>query len=220
MKIRWRTAGRYPQTQFLLVGTALGYGAFLVFVGFKPLALLVGTAIALTMVATWFWQFRQEQISATGNLLEAPVMLAHLEAIAQRTEVPADSPDWRRACEWASASQAAAAQIAEADPLLGPDLIETLYTVEGLVSQVAGSVVAMDQVQTPQYRTLTRQHLHTSRDRLQATHDQLQQLRDQMVLSQLTTEAAGDTSLPDRLQLLIDANKTALNATGGDRAGS
>jgi hypothetical protein len=107
MKIRWRTAWRYPQTQFLLVGTGLGYAAFLVFAGLQPLPLLVGTAIALAMLLAWFWQFRQAQISATGNLLEAPVMLAHLEAIAQRTEVPADSPDWRQACTWASASQAA-----------------------------------------------------------------------------------------------------------------
>jgi hypothetical protein len=114
--------------------------------GLQPLPLLVGTAIALAMLLTWFLQFRQTQISATGNLLEAPVMLAHLEAIAQRTEVPADSPDWRQACTWASASQAASAQIAEADPLLGPDLVETLYTVEGLVSQVAGSAVALQQV--------------------------------------------------------------------------
>lgn len=216
MKIRWRTAWRYPQTQFLLVGTGLGYAAFLVFAGLQPLPLVVGTAIALAMLFTWVWQFRQTQTSATGNLLEAPEMLAHLEAIAQRTAVSADSPDWRQACTWASASQAAAAQIAEADPLLGPDLIETLYTVEGLVSQVAGSAVALHQVQTERYRTLTRQHLHTSRDRLQATHDQLQQLRDQMVLAQLTTEAASDTSLPDRLQLVIEANKTALSAVQQD----
>ena len=58
---------------------------------------------------------------------------------------------------------------------------------------------------------LRRFHQVYSRDRLQQTHNQLQQLRDQVLLSQLTQEAgADDGSLPTRLQVLIEANKTAL----------
>jgi hypothetical protein len=217
MNIRWRTAWRYPQTLFLLGATGLGYVLFLGVAGLQVIPLLLGLAIALGMVGPWFWQFRRATVATSSNLLEAPVMLARLEAIAAETQVSAEAPPWRHACQWASASQAAAAQIAATDSLLGPDLMETLLTVAELARQVAGSVVALEQVQTEQYRTLTQRHLQASSDRLQATHDQLQQLRDQMVLSQLTTDAAADTSLPDRLQLLIDANKLALNDVADDR---
>ncbi|MDA0265656.1 MAG: hypothetical protein O3A14_01585 [Cyanobacteria bacterium] len=218
MDIRWRSAFRYPQTQFLLTGTGLGYLALVVFTGFAVAGILAGGAIALAMLAIWFLQFRRDRLPITSNLLEPEVMLERLDGIAART-LPGVQPDeWIQAYRWATASQQAAAQIAERDALLVPDLMETLYTVEGLAAQVASSVAARKQVQTEQYRHLTQQYLQESSDRLQATHDQLQQLRDQIVLAQLTSDGAADTSLPDRLQLLIDANKTTLKASNHDRA--
>ncbi|WP_008311953.1 hypothetical protein [Leptolyngbya sp. PCC 6406] len=218
MDIRWRTAWRYPQTLFLLVGTGLGYGAFLVIAGFNPLALLLGSAIAGVMLIAWFLQFRKAQLAEAGTLLDADTMAAHLAEIRDRVPLPSPCPEWHQAQNWAMASQAAAAQIAQADPPLSSDLLETLYTVEALARQIAGSAAARQQVQTAQYQDLTQQHLQASSDRLQETHDQLQKLRDQILLSQLTTEAAADTSLPARLQLLIDANKTTLNAANDDRS--
>lgn len=216
MTIRWRSAFRYPQTILLLIGTALGYGALIVFSRLRWIGVVAGAAIALVMVATWFLQFRRDRAAPAGNPLEAPVMREHLDAIAARYPAVTGSPDWKRAYEQAIASQAAAAKIAECDALLVPDLIETLYTVEGLVQQVAGSYAALEQVQTAEYQQLTRQQLTASRDRLRETHDQLLQLRDQLVVAQLTTAAATDTTLPARLQLLIDANKTALHPTSHD----
>jgi hypothetical protein len=213
MDIRWRSAFRYPQTQFLIAGTGLGYLALIVFTGFKVIGIVAGGAIALAMLAIWFLQFRRDRLPVTHNLLEPEVMLDRLDGIAARTLSGGQPDEWIRAYQWATASQQAAAQIAERDTLLVPDLMETLSTVEGLAAQVANGVAARKQVQTEQYRTLTQQHLQESSDRLQATHDQLQKLRDQIVLAQLTSDAEIDTSLPDRLQLLIDANKTTLNAT-------
>ncbi|NJN20604.1 MAG: hypothetical protein HC812_04640 [Leptolyngbya sp. RL_3_1] len=218
MDIRWRSAFRYPQTQFLLAGTGLGYLALIVFTGFKVIGIVAGGAIALVMLAIWFQQFRRDRLPVTHNLLEPEVMLERLDGISARTLSGGQPDEWIRAYQWATASQQAAAQIAEHDPLLVPDLMETLYTVEGLAAQVANSVAARKQVQTEQYRRLTQQHLQESSDRLQATHDQLQKLRDQIVLAQLTSDAAIDTSLPDRLQLLIDTNKTTLKASNNDRA--
>lgn len=195
-----------------MVGAGLGYLAMAIFTGFRLLGLGIGAVIAGAMLIVWFLQFRRDRISTTGNLLERTVMLEHLDAIATRFSGIKDTPVWLETRQWASESQLAAVEIAEREPTLIPDLIEALYTVEGLVATVAGSAVALEQVQTDQYRTLTEQQLAQSRDRLRETHDQLQHLRDQIVLSQLTADAAASASLPQRLQLLIDANKTMLQA--------
>lgn len=212
MSIRWRSAFRYPQTLFLMVGAGLGYLAMAILTGFRPLGLGIGAVIAAAMLIVWFLQFRRDRISTTGNLLERTVMLEHLDAIATRFSGIEDTPVWPETRQWASESQLAAAEIAEREPTLIPDLVEALYTVEGLVATVAGSAVALEQVQTDQYRALTEQQLAQSRDRLRETHDQLLHLRDQIVLSQLTADAAASASLPQRLQLLIEANKTMLQA--------
>lgn len=216
MSIRWRSAFRYPQTTFLLVGAILGYLALVTVAGFKPISLLVGAVILVAMLAAWLLQFQGDRLETTGNLLNRTVMLEHLDAIAAKFPGLDMQTPWSEAYRWASESQAAAAEIAEREPTLIPDLLEALYTVEGLAANVAGSTVALEQVQTDQYRTLTRHQLETSSDRLQATHHQLQSLRDQIVLSQLTADANASTALPDRLQLLIEANKTTLQTAAND----
>ncbi|MBE7380819.1 MAG: hypothetical protein F6J95_005355 [Leptolyngbya sp. SIO1E4] len=217
MNIRWRSAFRYPQTIFLLIGAALGYLAMAVFTRASVVGLGVGALITLGMLIAWFLQFQRDRITTTGNLLNRTVMLEHLDAIARRLAGVETLSVWADAYQWASASQTAAAEIAQREPTLVPDLVETLYTVEALVSDVGGSAIALEQVQTEQYRTLTQRQLTQSCDRLRATHDQLQQLRDQIVLSQLKADAAASAALPARLQLLIDANKTTLKAATDDR---
>lgn len=218
MSIRWRSAFRYPQTLFLIVGAILGYLAMAAFTGFRPLGLGTGAMIAAVMLIAWFWQFRRDRISTTGNLLERTVMLEHLDAIANQFAGVETTAIWSEAYTWASDSQTAAAEIAAREPTLMPDLMEALYTVEGLVANVAGSALALEQVQTEQYRRLTQQQLTKSCDRLEETHDQLLHLRDQIVLSQLTIDAATSASLPQRLQLLIEANKTMLNTSPNDNS--
>ncbi len=210
MSIRWRSAFRYPQTTFVLVGAILGYLALIVFAGWKLISLVVGAVIVLGMLGAWFVQFRGDRLNTTGNLLNRTVMLEHLDAIAAKFPGLEPQSAWGEAYQWASESQTAAAEIAERDSTLIPDLLEALYTVEGLAANIAGSTVALEQVQTEQYRSLTQQQLETSCDRLQQTHHQLQSLRDQIVLAQLSADAKASAALPDRLQRMIEANKTIL----------
>ncbi|WP_204138498.1 hypothetical protein [Halomicronema sp. CCY15110] len=216
MSIRWRSAFRYPQTTFLLVGAILGYLALIVFAGFQLISLGVGAIIVVGMLGAWFSQFRGDRLNTTGNLLNRTVMLEHLDAIAAKFPTLAPQGPWTDAYQWASEGQAAAAEIADRDSTLIPDLLEALYTVEGLAANIAGSSVALEQVQTEQYRTLTQQQLETSCDRLQETHHQLQSLRDQIVLAQLSADAKANVALPDRLQLIIEANKTTLQTATDD----
>jgi hypothetical protein len=216
MSIRWRSAFRYPQTTFLLVGAILGYLALLVFAGLKPVSLAAGAIIVLGMLGAWFFQFRGDRLNTTGNLLNRTVMLEHLDAIAAKFPGLEPQGSWADAYQWASESQIAAAEIAERESTLIPDLLEALYTVEGLAANIAGSTVALEKVQTEQYRTLTQQQLTTSCDRLQETRHQLQSLRDQIVLAQLSADAKASAALPDRLQLLIEANKNTLQTAADD----
>ena len=216
MSIRWRSAFRYPQTTFLLVGAILGFLALIVFAGFQLISLVAGLIIVAGMLGAWFLQFRGDRLNTTGNLLDRTVMLEHLDAIVAKFPSLELHSAWGDAYQWANESQAAAADIAARDSTLIPDLLEALYTVEGLAANIAGSTVALEQVQTEQYRTLTQQQLKTSCDRLQATHHQLQSLRDQIVLAQLSADAKANVALPDRLQLIIEANKTTLQTAADD----
>ncbi len=218
MSIRWRSAFRYPQTRFLLIGTGLGYLAMVVLIGFRWVGWMLGAVIAIAMLVAWFAQFQRDRFTTTGDLLERTVMLEHLDAIAAKFPGIEGAAAWTEARQWASDSQTAAAQIAEREPTLVPDLLETLYTVEALAASVAGGIVALEQVQTQAYRTLTRQQLTQSSDRLQTTHDQLQQLRDQILLAQLTSDSEDTSALPTRLQLLIEANKTTLQGSTDESA--
>lgn len=213
MGIRQSTFWGQPQTYILLGGTALGYALLLVLAGPKPLAGLAGAGVAAAMVGSWAVGFRPaepEQVSGS-DLLNAQVFGSQLGAIAQR--VPKKSPataqaTWRQVETWASESQRFAARIYERDSLLQLELLEAMHTVLDLSGQVADALAVVDQIETPAYKQMAQQRLEASCDRLQATHAQLQQLQDQIALSSL--DGPGDNTLPQRLQTLIDANKTIL----------
>lgn len=208
----WHRAFRLPQTYLLLAGAGLGYLALLVWVGTRPLVILIGGAIALAMIGLWFRRLRPQNFSNEANVLDADVFFARLKALETKT-VPSQTKrrEWLDSYRWTQACHQYATGIAQRSPTLSSDLVETLYTVLGLFDQVVESLNALEQVKTDEYRQITTQHLHASCDRLHETHNQLQQLQDQILISGLSREALGqDSNLPMRLRVVIDANKTAL----------
>ena len=76
-----------------------------------------------------------------------------------------------------------------------------------LAQQVADGLQVQAQIQTPTYQQMAKKQLKQSCDRMEQTHRQLQQLQDQVALASL---AQGDTPLPQRLEILIAANKEIL----------
>lgn len=208
----WQRAFRLPQTYFLLGGAGLGYLALLVWVGARPLAILIGGAIALGMIGLWFRRLRPQNFSNEANVLDADVFFARLNTLEAKT-IPGQTKrtEWLEAYRWTQACHQYATSIAQRSPTLSSDLVETLYTVLGLFDQVVESLNALEQVQTEEYRKITTHHLNASCDRLHETHNQLQQLQDQILVSGLSRDALGqDSNLPMRLRVVIDANKTAL----------
>lgn len=197
-----------PQTYLLLGGTALGYALLMVLAGPKPVAVLTGSAVAAAMVSSWAAGFRPSPAAAnSGDLLNAQTFVAQLDTLGQR--VPSKSQKtWRQVQAWATESQQFATRIYDRDPLLQVELLEAMHTVLDLSGQVADGLAVLDQIETPAYQQMAQQRLDASRDRLSATHSQLQQLQDQIALSSLETSA--DNTLPQRLQTLVEANKTIL----------
>ncbi|WP_040698114.1 hypothetical protein [Nodosilinea nodulosa] len=206
--MRRSTFWSQPQTYLLLGGTALGYGLFLALVGPKPVAGLAGAGVAAAMVGSWAVGCRPTEFEASGSdLLDAQTFALQLGTLGQRVPTKAQKT-WRQVEAWATESQQFAARIYGRDPLLQVELLEAMHTVLDLSGQVADGLAVIDQIETPAYRQMAQQRLEASSDRLQTTHAQLQQLQDQTALSSL--DNAGDSTLPQRLQTLVEANKTIL----------
>ncbi|WP_066423466.1 hypothetical protein [Anabaena sp. 4-3] len=200
---------RYKQTYWLIAGAIIGYVGFVLVLGTTRLVIGVGGAIALVMIVFWFYTVNQVSPKSKHNLLERETFLAHLNQLQRQIDKTSQTT-WRQAYQWAEASQQFATEIAQREPTLIPELLEALYTVLALTQQVVSAVTAVNQVQSSTYRPLAKQQLQASCDRLQQTHNQLQQLQDQILLSKLN-QTPPDINLPKTLQLLITANKTALN---------
>jgi hypothetical protein len=215
MNLFWRRVFSLPQTYFLLTGTLLGYLCLILWLHPRPVVLLSGGAIALTMISAWLWEFRPKrspQERATANLLHQDIFLVQLTALESKVPTLPESA-WEKARNWAHKTQELAQRIAEREPTLIPELLETLHTVLDLSGQVVEALQVMSQIQTSAYRHLAQQRLQASCNRLQETHDQLQHLQDQIALATLGRgEAGGTSALPKRLQVLIAANKSTLQS--------
>ncbi len=204
-----RKLAQYQQTYWLIAGAIGGYIGFVLILGTTPLVIGIGGAIALAMIGVWFWTVNQALAKSTHNLLEREVFLAHLNKCQRQIDQNSQTT-WQQAYQWAKATQQFAEEIAQLEPTLIPELIEALHTVLALTQQVVSALATTNQVQSSNYRFLAKQQLQTSCDRLQDTHNQLQQLHDQVLLSRLNQNHP-DVNLPKTLQVLIAANKTAIN---------
>jgi hypothetical protein len=210
MALRQPTFWTTPQTYLLLGGTALGYALLMVLAGPRPVAGVAGAGVAAAMVGSWAVGCRPDQVTASGSdLLDDRTFAAQLTPLGQRVPAKAQKA-WREVQTWAIESQRFAARIYDRDPMLQVELLEAMHTVLDLSGQVADGLAVIDQIETPAYKQMAQQRLSASRDRLQATYAQLQQLQDQLALSTLDNNSS-DT-LPQRLQTLIDANKTILQS--------
>lgn len=210
MGISWSKLLGQPQTYILLAGTGLGYAALVWLAGPGPLVWLAGGGVSATMIGSWVMGSRPSPEVARGDdLLDAETFAGQLLPLGRRVPSKAQ-PTWRQAQTWATESQRFAANIYERDPFLQVELLEAMHTVLDLARQVSEALAVIDQIETPTYRQLAQQRLEASCDRLQASHAQLQQLQDQVTLAGLEDDPSSTSSLPQRLQTLVAANKDIL----------
>ena len=203
---------RSRQTLILFSGILLGYLVFVLWLRPRPVVILSGGVITSLTLISWFWQFRQvADISGGINFLNKEQFNAELSKL-QTLVPPGDNPNWKSAKLWAEQSQIFAQKILQKEGSLTPELAETLYTVMDLTRQVAEALNVQEQIQTPVYKKIAAQRLHDSCDRLEQTYLQLQELQDQVTIASLDQRQALKSALPQRLESLISANKTILNA--------
>ena len=189
--------------------------------GFRLPVLVLGLAIAFFTLLAWIWQVsRLPQLQAhlaperSANLLDTVVYTNRIDQLNAKFQLSARAAKWQQAVDWSQSSQTIATAIAERRPALSGDLLDTLFTVLGLLEQVGQAIQVTQEVETPAYRRLAQQKLDTSLQRLEVTYQDLQVLRDQLAISSLAPE--GDSSqLPVNLQMLIRANSAALELSDG-----
>ncbi len=208
-KIFWRKVLSLPQTYFLIVGSALGYLSLIIWLGSRPVILIVGGAITTSMIVVWFWKLKKLYAFSGANLLDSAIFLNQLATI-ERKLIGGRDADWEQTWNLAQECQTFAQRIASRESILIPELLETLYTVLSLCEQVVASLLALEKMQTETYKNLTLQHLQTSCQRVQETHHLLQQLQDRVLLSSLDTSRV-KTNLPDSLRVIIAENQTVLD---------
>jgi len=208
MPINWLALGRQPQTYLLLLGTAFGYGLLIALAGNRLVTWVGGGAVATVMAGSWVTGYRPSPMGVTddSDLLNGASFQRRIDAI-QAQVVRDRNQTWQPIKDWALQSQTFAVRICDREPTLRAELLEALYTVVELAQQVADGLQVQAQIQTPKYQQMAKQQLKQSCDRMQQTHQQLQQLQDQVALASLSQ---GEASLPQRLEILIAANKEIL----------
>lgn len=71
----------------------------------------------------------------------------------------AERVDWNADYRWSESAYVAAAQLVQREPLLLPEMIETLHTVLDLATRVLAAMQLARQVQTLSYQELAQQRL-------------------------------------------------------------
>ena len=189
--------------------------------GMRPVVLSIGLAIALLTLLAWAWQVSRlpnlrSQLAPehSANLLDTAVYANRIERLQTQFRLHEQAATWQQAVDWSQSSQVVAVAIADRSPALSADLLETLYTVLGLLEQVGQAIQVTQEVETPTYQRLAKEKLDTSLQRLEVTYQDLQVLRDQLALSSLSPESESQ-KLPVNLQVLIQANAAALKLPNG-----
>ncbi len=189
--------------------------------GMRPVVLAIGLAIALLTLLAWACQVsRLPNLRSklapehSANLLDTVVYANRIDQLQTQFRLHEQAATWQQAIDWSQSSQVVAVAIADRAPALSADLLETLYTVLGLLEQVGQAIQVTQEVETPTYQRLAKEKLDTSLQRLEVTYQDLQVLRDQLALSSLSPESESQ-KLPVNLQVLIQANAAALKLPNG-----
>jgi hypothetical protein len=196
------------ETRYFLVGVVGGLVIFILQLGGRWIALLSGGAIALGALVYWFWQTRSslKAEASSANLLQLDVFVAHLDCDKARVP-PQKLEAWMTAQDPALTIWAIAAQLAQRESLLIPDLLETLHSTLDLTEQTAEALHLITQIQTPDFQNRAQQQMQNSLGRLQVTQLQLQTLADRFAWEGLEQKASQETSaLAIGLRMLVAEN--------------
>ncbi|TAD79596.1 MAG: hypothetical protein EA001_03860 [Oscillatoriales cyanobacterium] len=200
-----------PQTYGAISVALGGWAGLLLWRGLRPVVWLGGAIATGIMLGWWVLEVRRlplpqvsEDLLDTAGLdqqLVALEPLAGQSATAQRL--------WATVVQEMRSLRMAAADIAQRDSSLVPDLYEAIVTGLGLAEQAMKATAAIETVQTAAYRDRARSQQQEAIGRLNAACTAMTELRDSLVLGEIATQD-GRSSLPARLSLIVEENRAAL----------
>lgn len=200
-----------PQT-YGSISLALGsWVGLLLWQGLRPVVWLGGSIATLIMLGWWVLEVRRLPMpQASEDLLDATGLDPHLAALAALAGQSATAQRlWATVVQEMQALRVAAADIAQRDSSLVPDLYEAIVTGLGLAEQAMKATAAIETVQTAAYRDRAHRQQQEAIARLNAAGTAMTELRDSLVLGAIETQD-GRSSLPARLSLIVEDNRAAL----------
>jgi len=214
----WQQSWRSRQTKYLALGLSSFCGAYLIWLGLRPVVVITGAMICLVTLLVWPLLPSPTTISTdSDDLLDPKVFFSQLD---ESLVLPGACLDdtalhyWQQTYAQAEAIHRVAVAIAHKDAFFIPDLFDTLHTVLGLSAQFSQAFDATQQLKTLLYQKVAQQQLLASSHRLSQTHYQLQELHDQLLVNGMERASYKRISaVSTTLQTLIQNNKSGLTAT-------
>lgn len=205
--------------RYFIIALIAGYGVFIYCLGLRRVVLISGGVVLAAAAAYERYQRPAPSRpmppieSANYHLLDQAVFYRYVASrMPPSVKVSRNSShqsQWQQVSTEVKTIQTLAANIAQQEPTLIPDLIDTLYTVVDLGAQFALALQAVHQVQMPAYKAIAQQRLKLSQTRLQQTHRQMRSLHDQLLIEGLS-QFGEASAISTRLQALITDNKSGL----------
>ncbi|MGD1866769.1 MAG: hypothetical protein ACFB0D_19630 [Phormidesmis sp.] len=215
----WQQSWSIRQTRYLMLWLLTAYGAYLFWLGIRPIVFLSGALVC--SVTFLVWLLRPHSTSTEGNteknnsnLLDLDSFRCHLadsRALPRGVHLNDTALGyWRKTYAQVEAIHQVAIAIAHKESLFIPDLLDTLHTVLALSAQFSQAFTAAKQMQTPSYQKVAHRQLQSTTYRLSQTYRHLQELHDQLLAEDMDTGSSSASGVSDRLRAVISSNKSEL----------
>ncbi|BAU67515.1 hypothetical protein STA3757_49370 (plasmid) [Stanieria sp. NIES-3757] len=194
----WQQIKPFNQTYVLIAVLSLSYVIFIFSLGFHPLALIVGLAIALLTLVIWsviipakitrFNAQNQADLLIPKNFENE---LARCDRLLGKDRV---FSQWQATLSLVKEIHVLAQDIHQSDRILLPELLEILHFVLHLCREIANSLVALKKVKTSASSQQITQHLQLKQSQLQEIYQTLSQLKDKLLIADLEVNSTATTN--------------------------
>lgn len=202
----WRQVKPFNQTYFLIAFLSLSYAIFIFSLGFHPLALIMGLAIALLTLMIWSiiisTKITQMNSQNQADLLISKNFENELEQCTLLLAKDQASSQWQNTLSLAREIHILAQDIYQSDHILLPELLELLHFILHLCQEIANSLIVLKKVKTSNSSQQITQHLYLKQSQLQEIYQTLSQLKDKLLIVSLEVN---DTVNTNSLKLLLES---------------
>lgn len=211
LRANWRHIKPQPQTYILLGSLSFTYLIFIYSLGFHPLALIAGLAIALITWSIWTIAIppKIEEINQQNqaNLLLEASFENELRRCERQLEQVGDrllKAQWQDSLDLARNIHTVTQQINERHGSFLTELLEILHLVLSICREIAGCTLASTTVKNTFGLQQVARRLELKQSQLQEIDRGVSELRDKLIVSDLSANNIVD---PDHLKQLLKVLK-------------